>query len=129
MAGDDAVEPLEVPCVLVVDDDAVSRMMVSHVTQRAGYRVLEADSVASAIPIFAEVDVNIVISDFMMPGGTGLDLLEAMPDADIPFVLLTGVMEIGELNDSRVDGVAAYLTKPFASHALQELLGELMPLA
>ena len=115
------------PCVLVVDDDAVSRMMLAHIVRRAGYQVIEADSVASALPVFVDSDVAVVISDYMMPGGSGLDLLEALPDPEIPFVLLTGVMEISELHDDRVGKVAAYLTKPFRSDELRELLERLLP--
>ena len=113
--------------VLVVDDDPVSRMMLAHVVQRAGYDVDEAESVASALSALDGTPVDAVISDYVMPGGSGLDLLDAMPDTGIPFVLLTGVMEIGELDDPRVDAVSAYLTKPFASHELQELLERLVP--
>jgi CheY-like chemotaxis protein len=128
MAGNQAAGP---PCVLVVDDDAVSLMMASHITQRAGYEVVQASSVAEALEALANSDIRIdmVISDFMMSGGTGLDLLEAMPDPSIPFVLLTGVMEISEFEDARVERATAYLTKPFASHALQDVLSELLPLA
>jgi two-component system cell cycle sensor histidine kinase/response regulator CckA len=118
------------PCVLVVDDEAVSLMMASHITQRAGYEVVQARSVAEALEVLGNADVKIdmVISDFMMSGGTGLDLLEAVPDPNIPFVLLTGVMEISEFEDARVERVTAYLTKPFASHALLDVLSKLLPL-
>ena len=112
--------------VLVVDDDPVSRMMLAHVVRRAGHHVEEADSVASALPLLDAQAFDAVISDFMMPGGTGLDLLDALPDPTVPFVLLTGVMESGDLDDERVEGVAAYMTKPFASAELQELLERLL---
>jgi CheY-like chemotaxis protein len=119
------------PCVLVVDDEAVSLMMVSHVTQQAGYEVVQASSVAEALNVLANADVKVdlVVSDFMMAGGTGLDLLEDMPDPNIPFVLLTGVMDISEFEDTRVERVTRYLTKPFASHAVLDVLSELLPLA
>jgi CheY-like chemotaxis protein len=123
MAGNQAADA---PCVLVVDDEAVSLMMASHVTQRAGYEVVQASSVAEALEALANADIKI---DMVMSGGTGLDLLEAMPDPSIPFVLLTGVMEISEFEDARVERVTAYLTKPFASHALLDVLSELLPLA
>ena len=112
--------------VLVVDDDPVSRMMLAHVVRRAGHHVDEAESVATALPLLETRRFDLVISDYMMPGGTGLDLLDALPDAGVPFVLLTGVMESGELDDERVDRVDAYVTKPFASAELEELVERLL---
>jgi len=113
--------------VLVVDDDPVSRMMLAHVVRRAGHHVDEAESVATALPLLETRRFDLVISDYMMPGGTGLDLLEELPDSTVPFVLLTGVMESDDLDDTRVDGVAAYVTKPFASAEMEALLERLLP--
>ncbi len=112
--------------VLVVDDDPVSLMMLAHVTRRAGYDVSEATSVATALELLEAQPFDLIISDYVMPEATGLDLLEALPDADVPFVLLTGVVESDDLDDDRVDGVAAYLTKPFASAELNALLERLL---
>ncbi len=120
MDGDSAAS------VLVVDDDPVSLMMLAHVTRRAGYDVAEATSVASALELLEARSFDLVISDYVMPEASGLDLLEALPDSNVPFVLLTGVVESDDLHDERVAGVAAYLTKPFASAALNELLEELL---
>lgn len=123
MAGDDSA------VVLVVDDDPVSRMMLAHVIGQAGHGVVETDSVPAALEQLGAVAIDLVISDFMMPGANGLDLLEAMTDRTIPFVLLTGVMEADQFDDERVAGVDAYLTKPFASTELRALLDRLLTTA
>lgn len=121
MAGD------QTPIVLIVDDDPVSRMMLSHVITQAGREVREADSVAAGLETLENTTIDLVISDFMMPEANGLDLLEAMGDSEIPFVLLTGAIEADRLDDKRVTGVDAYLTKPFASAELRKLLASLVP--
>ncbi len=121
MAGDSTQR------VLVVDDDPVSRMMLAHIVRNDGYEVAEADSVAAALSELADAPADLVISDYMMPGGSGLDLLDVLPDPTVPFVLLTGVLEADSLGDARIDALAAYLTKPFASDDVRELVSRLAP--
>ncbi len=108
--------------VLVVDDDTISRMLLQHMVGAQGYTVLEADAVDPALAILESEPVDLVICDYVMPEKDGLDLLEAMPDPSIPFVLLTGALDQSDLADPRVEGVAAYLTKPVASELLQDVV-------
>lgn len=104
---------------LVVDDDPVSQLVVQHVLIKEGWSVVTASSMAEALDVIAAVDepLSIVICDYHMPGGSGLDLFEALRDRgiDAPFLLLTGIGEQAEVLDDRVDDVAGFLTKPVHS--------------
>ena len=118
--------------VLVVDDDPVSLLLVRHVLERQGYVVTGTDSVDSALALKAESvkadgesSFDLVICDYVMPGRNGLDLLESWTPGT-PFVLLTGELNRDDLNDDRVEGVSAYLTKPVASAELESVVADLL---
>lgn len=115
--------------VLVVDDDAVSRLVAEHILRSGGHDVIGAESAEDALAVLdTERDtVQLIVCDYNMPGASGLDLLDQLHCNEIldpcpPFVLLTGVGEEDELNDERAGQVSGYLTKPVQS-------GELLALA
>jgi len=76
--------------VLVVDDDEDARALIELVVLYAGARVITASSAPDAIEAVADVDV--VVTDYSMPGYTGLWLLEQVRERtpDIPVIMLTG---------------------------------------
>lgn len=108
--------------VLVVDDDPVSRTVLRIMLERLDLTVLEADSVAAATAQLEIHEVDLVLCDYAMPGANGLDLLAEFPHLAQRFVLVTGTTERSELNDDRVGGVDAYLTKPVGSDELRQLI-------
>ncbi|TFD30670.1 response regulator [Cryobacterium cryoconiti] len=113
---------------LVVDDEIVSRLVLSHMLRRAGWTVTEADDVAPAVALTEARDFTAIFSDFSMPGGTGIDLLNSLPQApNRPlFVLVTGVVEHSSVGRD-LAGVDGHLTKPISSRALAECLAGVRP--
>ena len=116
--------------VLVVDDDPVSLLLLRHMLETHGCSVADATGVSEAIEYLVGIDgqlVDIIVSDYLMADGTGLDLLEEVQQHDalasLPFVLLTGVATADELDDRRVDRVSAFVTKPVSSGELIEVIG------
>ncbi len=107
--------------VLVVDDDAVSRVVLQHMLGAQGFEVLEAHSVDEALEILSGASVDLVVCDYLMPDRNGLDLLEALGNDAPPFVLLTGTLARERLNDDRVAGVDAYITKPVSTEELRRV--------
>lgn len=118
--------------MLVVDDDKVQRLLLRHMLTSAGHDVDEAGAVADAIARFDEAAFDVVISDFEMPGGSGLDLLDGLSEhrapsgAPAPFVLLTGHHQKNEFADMRVHDVDAFLTKPVSTGALRACIREIL---
>ena len=122
--------------ILIVDDDRVSRVLLRHMLEAQGREVVEADSVDEALRILSESGeavsnsavsnscFQLVICDYVMTDRNGLDLLEALPQR-LPFVLLTGELRECDLDDVRVAGVAAYLTKPVSSSELEHVVESL----
>ena len=80
--GTGTVVPLEraahVPCVLIVDDDAATRMLCSVNLQLEGLRVLEAADGRHGLARAQDEQPDLVLTDVMMPGLDGFELAEAL---------------------------------------------------
>ena len=114
--------------VLLVDDDAVSRMLMAEMLRADGHTVREAGGVTEALKLSREGDIGLVISDHQMADGTGLDLLQqmarrtAVPGARTRLVLCSG--SLIEL-DLAAAGIDALLRKPVSAECLRETLERL----
>jgi phosphoserine phosphatase RsbU/P len=73
------VEPVGRRRVLVVDDSAPQRMVLAKMLRRWGYSVLEAGTGAEALEVVAGNDVDIVLSDWIMPGMSGVEFCRCVP--------------------------------------------------
>ena len=71
--------------VLVVDDEPSNRTSLEKIFEREGMRVLSADGAKAALELARKHRVEVVLTDLMMPDGSGLDLLA---EAGIEFTLL-----------------------------------------
>jgi sigma-B regulation protein RsbU (phosphoserine phosphatase) len=112
--------------VLVVDDSRAQRHMVSMQLRRWGYRVTECESGDAGLVVCARTDVDIIISDWMMPGLSGLDFCRKFRELGREsygyFVLLTSKSETTEIADGLEAGADDFLTKPVASSELRARL-------
>jgi CheY-like chemotaxis protein len=84
--------------ILCVDDEETPRTLRKLILQKQGYRVVTAASGAEALEVLNRADINLVLSDQMMPGMTGTELtksVKAMRPA-MPVILISGVNEIPE---------------------------------
>lgn len=102
--------------ILVVDDDADIRLMVSVVLSREpGWEVLEADGAEAGVRMARESAPDVVLLDLMLGDDDGARLLEellAEPSTrDIPVIFLTGKEDRGEELLER--GAVGVVTKPF----------------
>lgn len=79
--------------ILLVDDDAELHELVRFVLTRDGYEVTDAFDAAEGLEMLARDDFDLAMIDVMMPGMSGLQLLERMRAArqDLPAILMTGV--------------------------------------
>lgn len=102
--------------ILVVDDSRVQRKILIAGLKQTGYRVFEADSGVAALEICEQESVDIVLSDWVMPGMNGLEFCRAfrrMPrDSYGYFILLTSKSEKAEVTLGLEAGADDFLTKP-----------------
>ncbi len=112
--------------VLVVDDSRLQRRILSLSLARWGYEVAEADSGADALRICAETPVDFVLSDWMMPGMSGLEFCRAFRAQSRGtygyFILLTSKSEKGEIAQGLDAGADDFLTKPVDADELRARL-------
>ncbi len=102
--------------VLLVDDDPLVRRSYLRILVEAGVTVDAAEHPREALDLLkSEANVyDVVLSDIMMPGMTGLELLREVHahDADLPVVLLTGTPSVSTAVAALQEGALRYLTKP-----------------
>ncbi|MGE5849434.1 MAG: sigma-54-dependent transcriptional regulator, partial [Candidatus Methylomirabilota bacterium] len=107
--------------ILVVDDEASQRELIGGFLKKQGHEVLSAGSGAEALTRLREVRVDLVLSDFKMPGMSGLEVLRGVKavNPEIPFILVTAYGTVETAVQAMREGAADYLTKPLD---LEELL-------
>lgn len=118
--------------LLVVDDSKAMRMIVIRTIRQAGYgdetAVDQAGSAAEAMEAIKAAAPDLVLSDWNMPGGTGLDLLKSMREAGLttPFGFVTSESS-DEMRQMAMDAGALFLiTKPFTPEMFRETLGGIL---
>jgi putative two-component system response regulator len=107
--------------ILVIDDEDVIRMLVVEILESAGYEVTSAESAEVALGLLEDAEFDLVVSDVIMPGLSGLELLEAVraQRASLPVILVTGAGTYDTLSQALTRGAAGLVTKPFAHSDLQ----------
>ncbi len=107
----------------MVDDSRVQRRILSSYLNRWGYRVIEADSGEAALKICEFENPDLIISDWMMPGMSGLEFCTAYrqmrSDRYGYFILLTSKSEKGEVARGLDVGADDFLTKPVNASELR----------
>lgn len=114
-------EILKGKTLLVVDDEADLREIVSSELEFMGAKVFQAENVSVAKSILNAHKIDLIVSDIRMPGGTGIDLLNFIKakSKDVPpIILITGFADIST-EDAFNQGAEALLSKPFK---LEELI-------
>ena len=107
--------------VLCVDDDEAVLGLLQKTLERLGHTALAVPSVPAALETLATAQIDLVLSDFSMPGATGLDLLEAMKQSgtDTPLIMLTGYGSIEHAVTAIKSGAIDYIAKPFRPQQLE----------
>ena len=100
--------------LLVVDDESSLLAMLRRLFTRNGFEVFTARNVDQALALLDREPVDIVVTDMVMPGKDGLDLIEAVKAGrpDLPIILVTGYASENRIERARKN-CAAHLAKPF----------------
>jgi len=108
--------------ILLVDDEASIRSALARALHEPAYRILQADSPASALAILEREPVDIIISDHLMPGMTGLEFLKLVRDRfpDTSRIMLTGHADMDTAVRAIQEGeIYRFLSKPCDRTELQ----------
>jgi len=103
------------PRVLVVDDQADVRAMISIVLRVNHFEIVEAAGAAAALQAFGDSGFDFVIVDIFLQGTSGFDLIRTMRERapDLPVVAISGMTTLDFLPDSPELSNVACLQKPF----------------
>ena len=107
--------------VLLVDDEPGIRSALTRTLTRFGHEAVTAANVTEALRALSSHHVDLIISDWHMPGVDGLDFLRMLRDDDqtTPVIMLTAFGTIEHAVAAMRAGATNYLTKPFEPEQLQ----------
>ena len=112
-APSDPPQP-DAPTVLVVDDDSANVASLERIFKREGMRVLSADGAKTALELVRTHRVEVVLTDLMMPGISGAELLRAIrqvsPDTEVVMMTAYGTVETAV--QSMREGAYDFVEKP-----------------
>jgi signal transduction histidine kinase/CheY-like chemotaxis protein/AraC-like DNA-binding protein/sugar lactone lactonase YvrE len=113
--------------LLLVEDDRDMSEYIQHIIE-SEYNLLTADNGKSALQILENNQVDLVLSDVMMPQMDGFQLLEAVRErfGDLPFIMLTARSEPPDRLQALRMGVDDYITKPFLQEELSTRIANLL---
>jgi len=109
--------------ILVVDDEANVCQSIKKVLSRKGYDVSQALTVEDAVTLIKEMSFDLVITDLMIPGTSGLELLQIIRDhyPELEVIMITGYASIESAVKATKLGASAYLPKPFTPDELTKV--------
>jgi DNA-binding response OmpR family regulator len=110
--------------IVVLEDDASTRRLITAVLKKAGHEVTDVDNGAEGLLIVMAEQPDIVVSDVEMPKMTGFEVLQNIrlePEtADTPVILLTSLSSRADIRKGMSHGADDYITKPFEPAELIE---------
>ena len=112
------------PGVLIVDDDAGIRENIADLLSTEDYRVFSAADADEALHVLEAEDIDLLVTDFQMPGRNGVELIEAARRANhlVPAILMTAYLYAYEQLDADRRKDITLLRKPFdADEILREI--------
>lgn len=114
--------------VLLVDDEAAIRTLLSQSLRHSGYQLLEAASAADALAInnLSPAPIDVLVSDIVMPEMSGLELARELSASNpqLKVLFMSGFYE----SPTNVKADWEFLQKPFSPRALCDRLARMCPL-
>ncbi|PKM11709.1 MAG: chemotaxis protein CheY [Gammaproteobacteria bacterium HGW-Gammaproteobacteria-3] len=116
--------------ILIVDDFSTMRRIIKNLLRDLGFtNTLEADDGKTALPILRKGGIDFLVTDWNMPGMSGLDLLKAVradPDlGHLPVLMVTAEAKREQIIMAAQAGVNGYVIKPFTAATLKEKIDKI----
>lgn len=108
--------------ILIIEDTVKLRENLADALELQGYEVLHADNGKTGIQLAKEFSPDLILCDIVMPGLSGLEVLEFLKSEDqqntIPFIFISALAERKNIRVGMDLGADDYLTKPFSAGEL-----------
>lgn len=113
--------------MLVVDDFSTMRRIIRNLLQDLGFKnITEADDGSTALSTLKNQGIDFVVTDWNMPGVTGIELLKAIRGDQalkhLPVLMVTAEGKKDQIIEAAQAGVNGYIIKPFTAQTLREKL-------
>ena len=101
--------------ILIVDDDGSMRHMLSLILKREGYEVQAVGKGSEALNLVASESFDFILSDVVMPGMGGLELLQALKEKKVEatVIMMSAYGNLGTAVEAMKRGAYDYISKPF----------------
>ncbi|WP_341939255.1 chemotaxis response regulator CheY [Marinimicrobium sp. C2-29] len=111
--------------ILIVDDFSTMRRIIKNLLRDLGFsNTHEADDGVTALPMLRSGEFDFLITDWNMPGMSGIDLLRAVREDEklntLPVLMVTAEAKRDQIIEAAKAGVNGYVVKPFTAAALKE---------
>ena len=115
--------------ILVVDDDNDVRKIVTRILETKSFRVLDAESAEAAIELAATSSFDLLLTDVVMPGKSGIELVETLRAKGFqqPALLMSGY--VGDVTGQIPQIELPMIKKPFGAADLIQTIAEVMAAA
>ncbi len=116
--------------ILIVDDFSTMRRIIKNLLRDLGFNnTVEADDGSTALPILKNGGIDFLVTDWNMPGMSGLELLEqvrADPQLNkLPVLMVTAEAKREQIIRAAQAGVNGYVVKPFTAAVLKEKIAKI----
>ena len=111
--------------VLVADDSATVRTIIRRSLQALGVgETIEAADGQQAVELFQQGGIDLVLTDWNMPGKTGVEVTREIRSLDrkVPIIMVTTEAEKSRVLEAVAAGASDYLIKPFMTEVLEQKL-------
>lgn len=111
--------------ILIVDDFSTMRRIIKNLLRDLGFNnTQEADDGNTGLPMLQTGNFDFLVTDWNMPGMTGIDLLRAVRAdeklKDLPVLMVTAEAKKEQIVMAAQEGVNGYIVKPFTAQTLKE---------
>lgn len=116
--------------ILIVDDFSTMRRIIKNLLRDLGFtNTHEADDGNTALPMLKNGDFDFLVTDWNMPGMTGIDLLKQIRADDslasLPTLMVTAEAKRDQIIEAAQAGVNGYVVKPFTAQVLKEKIDKI----
>ena len=117
--------------ILIVDDFSTMRRIIKNLLRDLGFtNTVEADDGLTAIPILNSGSIDFLVTDWNMPGMTGIELLRHVRADEklkhLPVLMVTAEAKREQIVEAAQAGVSGYVIKPFTAETLKAKLEKIL---
>jgi PAS domain S-box-containing protein len=111
--------------ILLIDDESNIRLTLKHFLSQEGHEAETAVDYDDALPMISESDFDLIISDIILGGKSGIDVLREVNERNLscPVIMITGAPDFKTATDALRLGAFDYITKPVKKDELLHVTG------